>query len=43
MLEIVGPCNVLIDVRNVGGRNSATVSERSGGDATVSATYELPV
>ena len=43
MLEIVGPCNVLIDVGNVGGRNSATVSERGGGDATVSATYELPV
>jgi hypothetical protein len=43
VLEIDGPGNVLIDVGNVGGRNSAMVSERGIGDATVSATYELPV
>ena len=32
-----------LHAQNVGGRNSATVSERGIGDATVSATYELPV
>lgn len=43
VLEIDGPGNVLIDVGNVGGRSSATVSERGIGDVSLSATYELPV
>lgn len=43
VLEIDGPGNVLIDVGNVGGRSSATVSERGMGDISFSATYELPV
>jgi hypothetical protein len=43
VLEIDGPGNVLIDVGSVGGRNSATVSERGVGDVSLSATYELPV
>lgn len=41
-LEIDGPGNVLIDVGNIGGRSALTVSERGIGDATFSATYELP-
>jgi len=43
VLEIDGPGNVLIDIGNVGGRSSATVSERGMGDVSLSATYELPV
>lgn len=42
VLEIDGPGNVLIDVGSVGGRSTATVSERGVGDATISATYEWP-